>query len=281
MFRQVVSAAVLVVAWGTIVSAGTLDRVKETGVFKMGFREDAAPFAYRDALGEPAGYAVDLCRAVAAEVKQELGLAEMKVEYVPVGAKDRFDAVSTAAVDIHCGPTSITLSRRKIVDFSIPTYVDGASAMFLAGGPATFEDLAGKKVGVRSGTTTEEALRSTMTKLAINAEVVSVADHADGLAKLDSGDVAAYFADRGILFFLAKSSEAPERLRISDRHFTHEPYGLPVARGDADFRLVVDRALSRVYSSPKIAEIYRASFGANTRPSPAVAAVYMLNQLRE
>ena len=45
------------------------------------------------------------------------------------------------------------------------------------------------------------------------------------------------------------------------RHFTYEPLALAMARNDDDFRLVVDRALSRFYASPTFGETYMAVFG--------------------
>ncbi len=45
------------------VFAGTLDRVRDSGVFKIGYRTDAAPYSYKNTLGEATGYSVDLCRA--------------------------------------------------------------------------------------------------------------------------------------------------------------------------------------------------------------------------
>jgi len=70
-----------------------------------------------------------------------------------------------------CGATTATLSRRALIDFSLPVFVDGASVLFRAGGPKNFEDLAGHKIGVRAGTTTEEALGNTLEGLALNAQV--------------------------------------------------------------------------------------------------------------
>ncbi len=66
-------------------SAATLDRIRETGTLKLGYRLDAAPFSYKDSIGEAAGYSVELCRSVAADLKEELGLAGIAVEHVPVG----------------------------------------------------------------------------------------------------------------------------------------------------------------------------------------------------
>jgi polar amino acid transport system substrate-binding protein/glutamate/aspartate transport system substrate-binding protein len=176
-----VAASLLLLSGGG--QAATLDRVKESNTFRIGYRSDAPPFAFKDALGEPSGYAVELCRRVALRVKSTLGLQDMKVDYIEVSADDRFEMVETGKIDILCGPTSVTLSRRERVDFSLYTFVDGASVLFREDGPDDFEGLAGKRVGVRSGTTTEEALVRSLKQLKIDAEVVAVKSHQDGLAR--------------------------------------------------------------------------------------------------
>ncbi len=271
----------LSLALATAAAADTLSRVKESGTLRLGVRTDAAPFSYTNALGEPAGYSVLLCREVALAVKDALGLAKLPLTYVPVSAENRFAAVAEGRVDLHCGASTITLSRRKLVDFSLPTFIDGASVAFRADGPGSFDELAGHKVGVRAGTTTEEALRNTLSETGIGAEVVPVTDHADGLAKLESNTISAYFADRSILVSLVGNSSSRDQLRLSQKFFSYEPHGLAMARNDADFRLVVDRTLARLYRSGLIEELFRASFGEQASPSELLLALYLLNSLGE
>jgi ABC-type amino acid transport substrate-binding protein len=259
--------------------AATLDRVKESNTFRIGYRSDAPPFAFKDALGEPAGYAVELCQRVALRVKSTLGLQDMKVDYIEVSADNRFDMVEKGKIDILCGPTSVTLSRRERVDFSLYTFVDGASVLFREDGPDNFEGLAGKRVGVRSGTTTEEALMRSLKQLKIDAEVVAVKSHQDGLARLESGDIPAYFADRMILVSLARASAAPQKLNLSSRYFTHEPYALALPRGDNDFRLLVDRTLSEIYRGGDIEAIFVATFGSGVSPTQVLKVMYLINGL--
>ena len=261
--------------------AGTLDRIRETGVFKLGYREDAAPFAFNNAIGEPAGYSVDLCRLVAGGVRTALGLEKLQVEYVPVTAKTRFDAVQSGNIDILCGPTSVTLSRREKVDFSIPIFMDGASVLYTTEGPQNFEELSGKKIGVNGGTTTEEALRNTLKVLSLDAEVVAVSGHGNGLKALEKGSISAYFGDQGILLYLAARSTMPDKLKVSNRQFTNETYGLALQRGDPDFKLVVDRSLSRIYRSGNIEQVFKNSFGPDAKPSDLTRAVYIIHGLPE
>jgi len=118
------TVAALLVAVGvtTAATAGTLDRIGQEKAIRIAYREDAPPFSYKDKLGEPSGFMVDLCRAVAKKLADQLNLPSLNVAYVPVTAADRFEAIAQQKADLLCEPTSITLSRLEQVDFSIPTF---------------------------------------------------------------------------------------------------------------------------------------------------------------
>ena len=62
------------------------------------------------------------------------------------------------------------------------------------------------------------------------------------------------------------------------RLFTFEPLAFALARGDEDFRLVVDRALSRFYRSGNIASIYTSAFG---EPDENAVTFFRWNALPE
>ena len=262
-------------------AAQTLERVRDSGVLKIGYREDAAPYSYKNAIGQPAGYSVALCQAVATDIAAEVGLAELAVEYVPVGTEDRFSALQEGRIDLLCGATTATLARRAVIDFSIPTFIDGAGVLLRADGPDRFAGLAGQNVGVRAATTTETALRNTLQRQGMEATVVPVANHDEGLAKLEAGEIAAYFADQAILVFLISGSQAPDGLKLGEGQFTLEPYALGMQRGDDDFRLAVDTSLSRLYRSGEVERIFRNSFGANASQSEVLRALYVISALPE
>jgi len=273
------TVAALLVAVGvtTAATAGTLDRIGQEKAIRIAYREDAPPFSYKDKLGEPSGFMVDLCRAVAKKLADQLNLPSLNVAYVPVTAADRFETIAQQKADLLCEPTSITLSRREQVDFSIPTFLDGASLIVRAGGPKNLRDLSGKKIGVLAGTTTEEALRNTLNEAKINGDVVAAKTHGEGLAMLDEGKISAYFGDRSILLFLIKDSKAPEKLRLADDYLTVEPYALALPRGDTDFRLAVDRALSHIYRSGEIAAVFQRTFGGKAEPSQILRTLYLIS----
>jgi len=260
--------------------AATLDRIRDSGTIKLGYRQDAAPFSYADKSGLPAGYSVALCSAVVNAVRAELQRDDLKVQFVPVTADDRFEALQAGTIDLLCGATTVTLERRKLVDFSLMTFVTGSSVLYRKDGPANFLDLAGQKVGVRSGTTTENGLKEALKEAGIEAEVVALASHEEGLRALEDREIAAYFGDRAIIAILGTQAKQPENLVLSDRFFSYEPYALAMQRGDSDFRLLVDTALARLYRSPAIAKIYQASFG-KSHMSELLRATFVLQSLPE
>ena len=130
-----------------IAAQWTVIRVGQKKSIRIAYREDAPPFSYKDKLGEPAGFMVDLCRAVAKKLAEQLNLPSLNAAYVLVAAADRFEAITQQKADLLCEPTSVTLSRREQVDFSIPTFLDGASLMVRADGPKNLRDLAGRRSG--------------------------------------------------------------------------------------------------------------------------------------
>jgi ABC-type amino acid transport substrate-binding protein len=92
------------------------------------------------------------------------------------------------------------------------------------------------------------------------------------------GEIDVYFADQAILSGQVRSSGSAAGLAISQGIFTHEPYALALPRGDEDFRLIVDRALSHLYRTGAILNLFERHFG---RPGPSVKLFYRMSALPE
>src|SRR5499427_4146214 len=72
-------------------SAGVLNRIGQEKTIRIAYREDAPPFSFKDKIGEPVGFMVDLCREVAKRLADQLHLPSLNVSYVPVTAANRFE----------------------------------------------------------------------------------------------------------------------------------------------------------------------------------------------
>lgn len=263
--------------------AGTLERIAASGQINLGVREDTPPMSFRDQSGNVVGYSIDLCGHVADAVKRTLGRSELSVNYVPVTAETRFDAIAAGRIDLLCGATTKTLSRAEQVGFTQLTFATGSSLMSLeGGGVAGINDLKGKRVAASAGTTTIEALRRALSAQNIDAEVVPVGSAEEGMELLDSGDVAAFSADQVVLIGLIIARPSDRTYALSNELYSFEPFALAIQRGDADFQLVADRALSELNRTGRIREIYARWFGRFAKTPPeAVVAVYSLGATPE
>lgn len=261
---------------------GTLKKVKDSGTLTIGYRENALPFSFTGSDGKPTGYSVDLCKEIAAAVQQELGLGNLSVQWVPVTPEGRVDAVANGTVDIECGSTTASLSRQEKVDFTLMTFVDGATLLTVEGaGVRAVADLAGKRIGVVAGTTTERVLADFLRQQSLAATIVPMKDHDEGLAGLQTSKIEAYASDRIILVGLILQARGTARYALIPDDLSYEPYGFMVRRDDSAFRLVANRTLARIYRSKAIGALYAKWFGPLGKPTPALVLMYALQGLPE
>jgi glutamate/aspartate transport system substrate-binding protein len=261
---------------------GTLKKIKTSGIFTIGYREAAPPFSFPGPDKRPVGYSIDICMDVASSIQKQLGMENLKLNWVPLTAENRIEMVAEGKVDIECGTTTITLSRQERVDFSLMTFVDGGSLLTAAGTNwRGISDLTGKRIAVIPGTTTEKALADFLKKEFVSVKIIHVKDHLEGLAAVEKGLADAFAGDRGTLAGIALTSKDPKHFALANVVFSYEPYGLMMRRNDAAFRLAVNRALAALYRSGDFIPIYERWFGVFGKPSEAIQAMYLLNGLPE
>ena len=262
--------------------SGTLKKIKTSGTFTIGYRESSPPFSFMGTDKRPIGYSIDLCMNVARAIQKQLGMTDLKLNWIPVTIENRIQMVAQGKVDIECGSTTASLSRREKVDFSLMTFVDGGSMLTTSSANIRgLGDLTGRRIAIVPGSTTEKSLGEFLKKEFIVVQWVRVKDHAEGLTALEKGEAEAYASDRGILIGLAVTSKDPKRFALANFVFSYEPYGFIVRRNDADFQLAVNRALAALYRSGDVLPIYDRWFGAFGKPSPEIQAMYLLNGIPE
>jgi len=279
-----VAAALIgaVLSASAFAASPVLDRIKEKGAITFAYRDGAAPFSFKDRGGRVRGYSVDLCVRVAMAVQRSLGLRELKIDWVPVNAASRLDAVESGKADAECGTTTITLARMEKVDFSLPIFVDGGGVLVRANSKLpNLKDLKGKRIAVIPGTTTEQALTRALSAAEAPATLVPVKDGAEGMAQLAKRKVDGYAGDRVVLAGFRLRASRPEDFDFVAGDFSYEPYAIVLPRNDPDFRLVVNRALADVYRHGEIDPIYQQWLGNLGKPGVLLNAMFYLNTLPE
>src|SRR5262249_18641329 len=102
---------------------GRLKIIHETATLRIAYRTDSRPFSYLDAQGRPVGYTIELCERIARSLEAQLNVA-LRIKWVAVDERTRFDAIVNDTADMECGSTTISLSRMKTVDFSSVVFAD-------------------------------------------------------------------------------------------------------------------------------------------------------------
>ena len=260
--------------------AGTLQQIQKSGKIKIGYRTSLPPMSFEDKNNTPQGYSIDLCKRIVAGVEKKIG-SDVVIEYVPVTADQRFDALAENKIDIMCGVTTNTLSRRELVDFTQITFLTGGSYLTLKGSKIK-NNFDGKKIGVVKGTTTAVGLKELFKEAEVNAEIVLLDTTAEGFNGLKKGTIDAFSADQVVLIGLALSADDPRKFTILPDMFSFEPIALAVRRNDADFRLVADRVLSQLFRSKEILTIYDRWLGKfSDNMPPAFNALIKFNSISE
>ncbi|MBN9438415.1 amino acid ABC transporter substrate-binding protein [Bosea sp. (in: a-proteobacteria)] len=226
-------SALAVLAAGLVAlpaAAGTLDKVKQRGTLECGVSEGLRGFSEKDAQGRWAGFDVDFCRAVAAAVLGDAG----KVNFTPLSAGERFEALKQGKVDLLSRNSTWTLGREAGLGLAFAgiTYHDGQGflvARSLGVDGALSLDKA--KVCVEAGTTTQLNLGDFFRANSMSFEEKAFPSAAEALAAFQSGQCNVLTRDQSALYAERLKLPKPGDAVILPDVISKEPLG-PVTRSD-------------------------------------------------
>jgi len=244
--------------------ADILDKIEKTGQVTMGFREGSVPFGFMNKKGEWVGFGLDLGQEIVLALKAKFGKDIVLIKK-SINPKTRIPLVVNGTVDIGIGSTTITLAREEVVDFSLPYFLTGTRLLVPKNSPIKdFPDLAGKRVGMGSGSTAnikgiDKAIASGLIKPA--CEKVLFEEHNKGFLALQQGKIHAYFTDASILAGMQAKAKNPKDWKIVGRYLTYEPYGMILPPNQGKWRDFVNATLIKTIKSGRFAKIYNKWFG--------------------
>ena len=258
----------------------TLSKIKAAKAINVAYSPDSLPFSFNGPNNEPVGYSIDLCKRAIAQIGRAVGEPGLKINWIAGSVGERLQLVASGRAELECANTTQTQSRLANVDFSNLIFVDGAGLLVKAGAAIDqFSDLAGKRIAVLKGTTTETRLNDLLKSRLVNATVVVITAANEGVALLEAGSVDAYAADKIKLVGLAVQAKDPSKLALVNEDFSFEPYAMALPRNDGAFRLEVNKALTQIYVGGDIEVIFAQWLGKLGRPTGLLAAMYLLNSI--
>ena len=250
------AAALALVAAGAA-QADTLAKIKGSGAVTMGVRESSGALSYTLGDGKFAGFHVEICTRVLADVQKQLGLAKLDVKYQPVTSQNRIPLVQNGTVDIECGSTTNNTARQKDVAFALTTYVEEVRiAVKAASGITSIAQLTGKNVATTTGTTSVQLLRKHERANGVDFKEIFGKDHADSFLLLESGRADAFVMDGQILAGNIAKAKNPADFRIVGEVLAVEPIAIMIRKDDPAFKKAVDGSISAMMKSGEIAKMY-------------------------
>src|SRR5688572_14453821 len=261
--RQAAVAALVCsfLAAPVLAQEGTIDKIKDTGTITIGHRDASIPFSYYDDKQQPVGYSMDICAQIVEDVKKELKMPNLKVNYQLVTSANRIPLMANGTIDLECGSTTNNLERQKQVNFTNTHFVTANRWVAKKSSNInTLNDLKGKTVASTAGTTNIKQITELNASQNLGMNIVSANGHPEAFQMVETGRAVAFVMDDILLYSLAAQSRNPGEWAISKDALSVEPYGIMLRRDDPAFEKIVDASTANLYKSGAINAIYEKWF---------------------
>ena len=257
MNKSVMTLAMMALLSAGVAQADTLAKIKEAKAATMGVRESSGALSYTLGDGKYAGFHVEVCTRVLADVQKKLGLAKLDVKYQPVTSQNRIPLVQNGTVDIECGSTTNNATRQKDVSFAVTTFVEEVRIAVKANsGITSIAQLNGRNVATTTGTTSVQLLRKHERGAGVDFKEVFGKDHADSFLLLETGRADAFVMDGQILAGNIAKSKAPADYKIVGEVLSVEPIAIMIRKDDPAFKKAVDESIVAMIKSGDMAKAY-------------------------
>ncbi|WP_347862335.1 glutamine ABC transporter substrate-binding protein [Salimicrobium sp. PL1-032A] len=209
------------------------------------------PFEFlNEETGEMEGFDMDLIRAIADEAGFEVDIESMKFDGVVAG-------MQTGRYDIGIAGMTITEERAETIDFSDPYYDAGLIIAVQEGNEEiqSEDDLAGKTVATRSGTTSETYLSENHPE----AEIETFPGIVEAYMDLQAGRVDAVMYDvPNVQYYV--NNDAKGELKTVGEILQGEQYGIAFPQG-SELVEPANEALQTLIDNGTYDDIYEEWFG--------------------
>ncbi|MDO1583326.1 amino acid ABC transporter substrate-binding protein [Rhizobium oryzicola] len=256
---QLLLIAICIIFCGTAAAqeSSTLERIRKSGVLRVAYGA-SAPFSYQADDGTVAGYSIDLCAALAEQLRQALQLPKLRTEYIQRTPSNRVQMLNDGQADIECASSSNTPDRMKVATFAPPHFISQTRFVSLAkNNIRTVEDLRGKSVSVVLGTVNVADILKVSREKKLNLVSLPL-DTVQGAFDLVSSGRASAFAMDDILLrtMVAATGHSTDYVISTEAITEPTPYGFMTHVDDREFSELVATLLRKIYASPQMPEIY-------------------------
>jgi len=205
------------------------------------------PMAFVDDQGQLAGYSVDYINDVAKAAGFTVVLKNIPWSGIFAGlARGDFDAI--------CAAVSITEDRAKVVDFTVPYFeVRHALVVPVSSDVKSLSDLAGKKVGGKSGSIAYQALTKVSAIEAVGYDEVSVLLKAIKAVEIDG----AVYDEPMVAHYI--KTQYSDTLKIASfiESKKKDSYGIAVKKDNSEVLDMLNKGMKAIKGSSREKELQK------------------------
>ena len=224
-----------------------LDRVNESGVVRIGVRNDNPPMSFLNDDGDWVGFDLEFAQAIADELGAEL-------ELVPVDGTTRISFLESGQVDASVASMNHTRSRDEAIDFSITYFWDNQSFLVRTGSYSSIEELFGQTVAASAGSSAIDSWNAFTADAGGDAsEIVEFEEKLAAVQAVRDGAVEGYTEDN--ITMLALAAGDPELTLLPGGHNPVQ-FGVGVAENDSEWRDAINIAMQEVWKSGEYQVLY-------------------------
>lgn len=259
----------LLLAFSSVVSAQTLQKISSGGKIVIAYSKTSSPFSY-DHDNKPVGYAVDVCAKLAEAVKKHLKQPQIKIEYAGPSFNDRLAGVKDGKFDMECGNTTHTAERAKTYAFTLPHYIATVRILVRADSPfKQIEDMRGKAFTTSANSLSERLLKDLDYRYVLNSKYVAKKTSPEAFAALEKGEADGFMFDEVVLSSQRANSAKPDAFRLLDQVYEVLPLAIVIRKDDPEFKKVLDKEMVRMILDGEMTQIYKKWFQTPIPPKNA------------
>jgi glutamate/aspartate transport system substrate-binding protein len=235
----------------------TLDKMQSTHSINVGAREASGVMSFTTGNSKYTGFHIEVCEKALAQIKDDLKLPKLDIQYHMVTAQNRIPLVKNGTVDLVCGTTTNNEVRQQDVAFAPTLYVEEVRmAVHTQSGVKELQDLAGKTVAATTGTTSVTLLRKFYREKNLDVTVLMAKDNAECILLLDTGRATACVADGQILAAGISRLRSPDDYQIVGKPLSVEPIAIMLNKQSPKFQQAFNETIRAMATSGEVAKIY-------------------------
>ena len=231
----------------------SVEDLQKRKVFVLGLDDSFPPLGFRDEKNQIVGYDIDLAK----EVAKRLGV-KFKAQPIQWDAKEQ--ELNTGKIDCIWNGFTITTERQQALSFT-KAYLDNEQVVVVKAnsGITKLSDLAGKKIGLQSGSSAQEAVEDSPAFKASVKSIVMFKDNLMALNDLEIGQVDGVVMDSIVANYSITTTKKP--FTVVEEPLATEAYGIGFRKSDVKLRDKVQSILEEMQKDGTATAISTKWFG--------------------